>query len=195
MQPLRATKDLGDIWLGSKGAGASSAPVNSAAFWKKKAEDVAADDAFFHEYFQHVAKEPKPVAKKKENEEEDDNNEDEIWKALVSTQPDIEDDADEEGFDDMDDLDMASEDGSSPALSLGSDLDDDEDDMGVIFDDEDEIDSDGLVGVEQEDSDEGDSKAEEKNKKKSRRKALKDLPMFASVDDYAELLAGEDDDA
>jgi ribosome biogenesis protein MAK21 len=52
-----------------------------------------------------------------------------------------------------------------------------------------------LVGVEQEDSDEGDSKAEEKNKKKSRRKALKDLPMFASVDDYAELLAGEDDDA
>ncbi|TWU75454.1 hypothetical protein ED733_004654 [Metarhizium rileyi] len=200
MQPLRATKDLGDIWLGSRGAGAASVPVNSASFWKRKAEDVAADDVFFHEYFRHVAKEPKPAAKKETGEEDEDeegNNEDEIWKALVSTQPEIEDDADEEGFDDMDDLDMDSEDGSSPALSLGSDLDDDddenEDDMGVTLDSEDEIDSDGLVAIEEENNVEGDGKSEEKNNKKSRRKALKDLPMFASVDDYAALLAAEED--
>ncbi|OAQ64193.1 CCAAT-box-binding transcription factor [Pochonia chlamydosporia 170] len=193
MQPLRATKDLGDIWLGSRGAGAASAPVNSAAFWKKKAEDVAAEDVFFHEYFQHVAKEPKPITKK-DSEEDEENNEDEIWKALVSTQPDIEDDVDEEGFDDMDDLDMGSEDGSSPALSLESDLDEEDDeDMGVTFDDEDEIESDGLVAVGDEEDAEEDDKAEEKNKKKSRRRALKDLPMFASVDDYAELLAAEEE--
>ncbi|KAK8918110.1 Ribosome biogenesis protein NOC1 [Metarhizium anisopliae] len=115
MQPLRATKDLGDFWLGSRGPGTASAPVNSAAFWKKKVEDIAADDVFFHEYFQHVAREPKPTTKKANEEEEEETNEDEIWKAL------------------------------------------------------------------------------EKNKKKSRRKALKDLPMFASVDDYAELLAAEED--
>jgi ribosome biogenesis protein MAK21 len=30
-------------------------------------------------------------------------------------------------------------------------------------------------------------------KPKSKRRKLKDLPMFASVDDYAELLAGEED--
>ncbi|KID74704.1 Ribosome biogenesis protein NOC1 [Metarhizium brunneum] len=194
MQPLRATKDLGDFWLGSRGPGTASAPVNSAAFWKKKVEDIAADDVFFHEYFQHVAREPKPTTKKANEEEEEETNEDEIWKALVSTQPDIEDDADEEGFDDMDGLDMDSEDGSSPALSLESDLDDDEDDeMRETFDGENEIDSDGLVAVEDEqDADEGDE-SQEKNKKKSRRKALKDLPMFASVDDYAELLAAEED--
>lgn len=193
MQPLRATKDLGDFWLGSRGPGTASAPVNSAAFWKKKVEDIAADDVFFHEYFQHVAREPKPTTKKA-NEEEEETNEDEIWKALVSTQPDIEDDADEEGFDDMDGLDMDSEDGSSPALSLESDLDDDEDDeMRETFDGENEIDSDGLVAVEDEQDADEDDESQEKNKKKSRRKALKDLPMFASVDDYAELLAAEED--
>ncbi|KID99416.1 CCAAT-box-binding transcription factor, partial [Metarhizium majus ARSEF 297] len=194
MQPLRATKDLGDFWLGSRGPGTASAPVNSAAFWKKKVEDVAADDVFFHEYFQHVAREPKPTTKKANEEEEEETNEDEIWKALVSTQPDIEDDADEEGFDDMDGLDMDSEDGSSPALSLESDLDDDEDDdMCETFDGEDEINSDGLVAVEDEQDADEDDESQEKNKKKSRRKVLKDLPMFASVDDYAELLAAEED--
>ncbi|KHN98556.1 CCAAT-box-binding transcription factor [Metarhizium album ARSEF 1941] len=201
MQPLRATKDLGDIWLGSRGVGATSAPVNSAAFWKKKAEDVAADDIFFHEYFQHVAKEPRLTAKEGNQKQGEDNNEDEIWRALVSTQPDIEDDADEEGFDDMDDLDMGSEDGSSPAFSLESDVDvedededeDDENDEGAALGDEGENDFDGLVAAGDENDAEVDGKSEETKKKKSRRKALKDLPMFASLDDYAELLAAEED--
>ncbi|KAG5980027.1 hypothetical protein E4U55_004460 [Claviceps digitariae] len=201
MQPLRAAKDLGDIWLGSKGAGSMSAPVNSAAFWKKKTEDVAVDDVFFHEYFQHAGKEPKTPAKKKQAEadQEDEADEDEVWKALVSTRPEIEDDGSEEGFDDLDDLDMASEDGSSPALSLGSDVDDEDDeDMGVALDDDDdddddEIGSDGLVAVGGDDADDGEEKSDKKTKNKSRRRALKDLPMFASVDDYAELLAGEED--
>ncbi|KAG5926489.1 hypothetical protein E4U42_003263 [Claviceps africana] len=208
MQPLRAAKDSGDIWLGSKGAGSMSAPVNSAAFWKKKTEDVAVDDVFFHEYFQHAGKEPKATSKKKkqaEEDQQDEHDEDEVWKALVSTRPEIEDDGSEEGFDDLDDLEMASEDGSSPALSLGSDVDDeDDDDMGVAFDDDeeeeeeeeednDEIGSDGLVAVGGGDADEGEKKSDEKGKKKSRRRALKDLPMFASVDDYAELLAAEED--
>lgn len=195
MQPLRATKDLGDIWLGSKGAGATTAPVNSASFWKKKAEDVAADDVFFHEYFQHVSKEPKSSTKEK-NADGEENQEDEIWQALVDAQPDIEaDGADEEGFDGLDDLDMASDDDSSPAMSLDSDMDDDEDDEGVDIegDEDDEMESDGLVAVEVEDKDEEDAEKSEREKKKSRRKALKELPMFASVDDYAELLAAEED--
>ena len=192
MQPLRATKDLGDIWLGSKGAGAMSKPVNSAAFWKKRAEDVAVDDAFFHEYFQHTAKESVPTAKK-QNAEGEENDEDEIWQALVSAQPDIEDDGSEEGFDDLDDLDMAS-DGSSPALSLESDMEDDGEDDGMDgLSDEDEIGSDGLVAVGEDEEDGAAARDDEKTKKKSRRRAMKDLPMFASVDDYAELLAQEED--
>ncbi|KND90402.1 Ribosome biogenesis protein MAK21 [Tolypocladium ophioglossoides CBS 100239] len=188
MQPLRATKDLGDIWLGSRGAGATAAPVNSATFWKKKVEDVAAEDVFFYEYFQHASREPKQG--KKEGAEDKENAEDEIWEALVSAQPDIDDDASDVGFDDLDELAMASEDGSSPALSLDSDMEDEELMAGS---DGEEGDGDGLVAVGEDENEEEEAKDEDKDKKKSRRKAFKDLPMFASVDDYAELLAGEEE--
>ncbi|PNY23411.1 Ribosome biogenesis protein MAK21 [Tolypocladium capitatum] len=189
MQPLRATKDLGDIWLGSRGAGATAPPVNSAAFWKQKVGDVAAEDIFFHEYFQHASREPKQVKKEGANDEEE-NAEDEIWEALVSAQPDIDDDASDVGFDDLDEVDMASEDGSSPALSLDSDM---EDDKVMAGSDDEAGDEEGLVAVGEDEEGEEEAEDEEKGKKKSRRKAFKDLPMFASVDDYAELLAGEEE--
>lgn len=194
MQPLKAAKDIGDIWLGSGRTSSSTTQVNSAAFWNKKAEDVAVEDVFFHKYFQHVAKEPKESTKAAAAGEDGDEDaeEDEIWKALVNAQPDIdEEDADEAGFDDLDDLDMASDDDSSPALSLDED-EDDEDDVSVEFGDDSEEDSDeedGLVAPDVPDEDE-----EKGDKRKARRKMLKGLPTFASVDDYAELLAGEEED-
>lgn len=195
MQPLKAAKDIGDIWLGSGRTSSSTTQVNSAAFWNKKAEDVAAEDVFFHKYFQHVAKETKESTKKATAGGEDDEGEaeeDEIWKALVNAQPDIDEDASDAGFDDLDDLDMASDDDSSPALSL--DGDDDEDDVSVEFGDDSEEeegsdDEDGLVAPDVPDEDE-----EKSDKRKARRKMLRGLPTFASVDDYAELLAGEEDD-
>lgn len=192
MQPLRATKDLGDEWLGSRSAGATAAPVNSAAFWKKKVEEVAAEDIFFHEYFQHVVKGAKEPTAKAPTAGDEDGDEDEIWEALVSTQPDIEADGSDDGFDELDELDMASEDGSSPSLSLDSDVDEDEDEDEGEGESEDEGSADGLEAVG-----EGDGAAKDKTAKTagSRRKALRDLPLFASVDDYAELLAGERDEA
>ncbi|KAF4464643.1 Ribosome biogenesis MAK21 [Fusarium albosuccineum] len=198
MQPLRAAKDLGDIWLGSRGPGAATPSVNSAAFWKKKAEDVAAEDVFFHEYFQQVDKEGKEgkETKKKAQSEgqggEDDEQEDEIWKALVSTQPGV--DPDDEGSDvgfDLDDSDMASEAGSSPALSLDSDMgEDDDEEIDVDIEGSDEEFGGATLS---EDEDGFEVKEAKSEKPKSRRRQLKDLPMFASVDDYAELLAGEED--
>lgn len=193
MQPLRATKDLGDMWLGSKGAGATAAPLNSATFWKKKVEEVAAEDIFFHEYFQHVAKDTKEPSTEAgdgdEEKDEEEKNEEEIWEALVSTQPDIEADGSDDGFDDLDDLDMDSEDGSSPALSLDSDMEDEDEDGASEAEDDDGLVAVGLEEEEEEEAkDEGTAKA-----KNSRRKALRDLPMFASVDDYAELLAAEEE--
>ncbi|KAM0437443.1 hypothetical protein ACHAPT_001805 [Fusarium lateritium] len=194
MQPLRAAKDLGDIWLGSRGPAASAPSVNSAAFWKKKVEDVAAEDIFFHEYFQRMDKEAKETKKKAQAEgdgEENDEQEDEIWKALVSTQPGV--DPDDEGSDvgfDLDDSDMASDAGSSPALSLDSDMGEDDDDMSVDIEGSD----DEMGGAMLSEDEEGFEVKEAKSEKpKSRRRQLKDLPMFASVDDYAELLAGEED--
>lgn len=198
MQPLRATKDHGDIWLGSRGAGSVSTSVNSSTFWNKKVEDVAAEDVFFHNYFQNMAHEPKQrVAKTgKAGEEDEEAEEDEIWKALVSAQPDVEDDGSDVGFDDLDESDMASLDGSSPALSLE---DDDLDDAMSEASDVDDDGSDGLVQVgedESEDEDEDEAtkaKKAHRNKQKERKKALRALPMFASVDDYAELLGQEEE--
>ncbi|KAL7924992.1 CBF/Mak21 family domain-containing protein [Trichoderma austrokoningii] len=200
MQPLKAAKDIGDIWLGGGRSTASTTQVNSAAFWNKKADDVAAEDVFFHKYFQHASKEPKESTKKAraagDEEADEDAEEDEIWKALVNAQPDIDEDASDAGFDDLDDLDMQSDDDSSPALSLDGDDDDDEededDDMGVEFNDfsneEDGDEEDGLVAPDVAGSDE-----EKGDKRRARRKMLKGLPTFASVDDYAELLAREED--
>ena len=126
MQPLKANKDSGDIWLGSRGASTAGTQVNTAAFWNKKAQDVAAEDVFFHEYFQNVPREPKTKKKAESAEEpaegEDGEQEDEIWKALVDAQPDIDDDGSEEGFD-LDDEDMASVGDSEPELSLGEESD------------------------------------------------------------------------
>lgn len=199
MQPLKAAKDIGDIWLGGGRSSASTTQVNSAAFWNKKADDVAAEDVFFHKYFQHVSKEPKESTKKAratgDAEADEDVEEDEIWKALVNAQPDIDEDASDAGFDDLDELDMASDDDSSPALSLDGDDDeeDEDDDMGVEFndfsDEEDGDEEDGLVAPDVAESDE-----EKGDKRRARKKMLKGLPTFASVDDYAELLAGEEDD-
>ncbi|EMT66749.1 Ribosome biogenesis protein MAK21 [Fusarium odoratissimum] len=194
MQPLRATKDAGDIWLGSRGAGGAVSSVNSSAFWKKKAEDVPAEDIFFHQYFQQVDKEGKETKKNAQaagNVESDDEQEDEVWKALVSTQPgvDPDDDGSDVGFD-LDDSEMASDD-DSQALSLDGELgEDDDDDMSVDIEGSDEE-----MGGASISEDEGGFEVKEaaSEKTKSKRRKLKDLPMFASVDDYAELLAGEDD--
>lgn len=195
MQPLRATKDSGDIWLGGYGARASATQVNSASFWNKKVDDVNVEDVFFHEYFQHMSKPPKESVKPTQavgEDEDEEAGEDEIWKALVSAQPDIEEDGSEMGFSDLDDLDMASEDGSSPAMSLESDSDDAmEGASDGEFDEDDDLDGLVAVGSGEESEKEQDKK---EDKRRTRKKMLKGLPTFASVDDYAELLAQEDED-
>lgn len=193
MQPLRAARDVGDIWLSSHGPAASVPLVNSSAFWKKKVESVAAEDVFFHEYFSQVDKEGKPAKKKAvaaAGDEEDEAQEDEIWKALVSTQANIDpDDGSDVGFDDLDDSDMEA-DGSDPDLDLESDFDDDSDDMEVDIEGSDEDEGGAILDEDEEGFEAKDARPK---KAKSRRKQLKELPMFASVDDYAELLAGEED--
>ncbi|RGP73636.1 hypothetical protein FLONG3_6286 [Fusarium longipes] len=194
MQPLRAAKDIGDIWLGSRAAGGTTTSVNSSAFWKKKAEEVAAEDVFFHEYFQQIDKEGKETKKKAKagmDVGSDDEQEDEVWKALVSTQPGV--DPDDEGSDvgfDLDDEDMASDDDDSPAMSLDGELDEEEDDMSVDIEGSDEEMGGALISEDEEGFEVKEAASE---KPKSKRRKLKDLPMFASVDDYAELLAGEED--
>ncbi|KAJ5588977.1 hypothetical protein N7537_011655, partial [Penicillium hordei] len=227
-------------------------PLNTEAFWKKKADDVAAEDVFFHEYFTRVNKDKEKVRSKKSKdvdaEDQSDEglsgDEDEIWKALVDSRPELE--ADEDSDDDLDMSDLES------ALDSGEDgegADEDDSDGGVIFNDESDVPSDEEMAefsepeeaappvktkkaakkpskeVEEDsddfdmdvsdddafiDSDEdlpsdmelggldveepekpADAAAPESNR--SKRRKLKQLPTFASADDYAALLDAEDD--
>ncbi|KAJ5343533.1 hypothetical protein MYU51_021611 [Penicillium brevicompactum] len=245
MQPL-AGGDTVDRLVEAGKKAQNQLPLNTDAFWKKKAEDVAAEDVFFHEYFTRVNKDKEKtrVKKGKDTDREDgdeegiSDNEDEIWKALVDSRPELEADESDDDLD-MSDLESAfdAEDGEG----------DDESDGGVIFNDESDVPSDEDEEMadfseleeaapakskkaakkpskdEEEDSDDFDMDVsddgafldsdedlpsdmeiggaalaepevpapEESNSKKRRK--LKQLPTFASADDYAALLADDDD--
>lgn len=116
MQPL-AGGDTADRLVEAGKSAAQAAPLNSENFWKKKADEVAAEDVFFHEYFNRVNKDKARAKKGKSAEDPVDrdeegidglsDNESEIWKALVDSRPDLEADEDSDADLDLDDLDPA----------------------------------------------------------------------------------------
>lgn len=205
MQPLQATTSVSDTLLRSKSGQAAGASVNNASFWAKKIENVAAEDAFFHEYFHQIGRtggaSTRRTAPKSEADKEDED-EDEVWKALTSGQGEDEADLDDDleggmadGDDSEDDLpDWDSSSQSDGGVEIvdedGQGLDGGEDEfMAVASDSEAEAGGDADGGKE----DAGKADKSKAEKRKSRRKQLRELPMFASVDDYAELLAQEAD--
>lgn len=214
MQPTLA----GDLSasLFSTTSGQKQLPVNTEKFWRTKAEDVAAEDVFFHQYFASIGKDKVASKKKKkaptEDEEEEEDAENAIWKAITESNPEL------EGADESDDLDMA---------DLESDFEEsDDEDLGHLEDEMDELsdaasDDEGFGGVELvgfddaedddaagmdlDDEDEEEEAASEtakpaKTSKKDkngettreRKKRLKAMPTFASAADYAKML--EDDE-
>lgn len=204
MQPL-AGGDSRGILLSSKTASHAQGSVNTEAFWHKKVEDVAVDQVFFHKYFSQTGKAKQALGKKKSSQtaaggsdEENDENEDEIWQALVDSRPEVEGNSDDESELEMMDLVESEADSSAGGFEPGSD-------------DEEVADLDGLEdgGI----SDEGDSaseigqlfedeletgQAQEPEKddvtSRQRRKKLKSLPTFASVEDYADMLDNDEDE-
>ncbi|KAF2496343.1 CCAAT/enhancer-binding protein zeta [Lophium mytilinum] len=233
MQPLAGNARVGDMLITSRDGARTAQPVNTEAFWQRKVQDVAVDDVFFHTYFAKAGKgklsKKEKAAKKKDDEDDSEDGEEEIWKALVQSRPEIEGDSDEEGFSDMDMDGMSDGDDDDDAgdmggveLNLGSDdeegLDElgsnadasdagSDDDLGLESADEEAfIDSDEDVPVafdvlpqDVADSDEETEatiakrqKKSERDEKKAKRRKLKHLPTFASADDYAKLLDGDD---
>ncbi|KAF3028342.1 hypothetical protein E8E15_001779 [Penicillium rubens] len=249
MQPLGGGEAADRLVEAGKKA-QNQLPLNTEAFWKKKADDVAAEDVFFHEYFTRVNKDKEKVRSKKSKDVDADDHsdeglsgdEDEIWKALVDSRPELE--ADEDSDDDLDMSDLESAFGSDEEDGEGADEDDS--DGGVIFNDESDVPSDEemaefsepeeaappaktkkadkkpskeaeedsddfdmdvsdddafidsdedlpsdmeLGGVDLEEPEKPDA-APESNR--SKRRKLKQLPTFASADDYAALLENED---
>ncbi|PWW72335.1 CBF-domain-containing protein [Tuber magnatum] len=200
MQPLGGSDTRGVI-LSTRGVSKAQIPVNSEAFWKRKVEEVDADEVFFHKYFNQIAPKKAAAEKKKakkagrdeegEDNEEDSEAESEIWKAMVDSRPDI-----EEGDVDFDDEDNTAE---------FSDISDDSgEEILDLAEDEDDVwgSEDGGDGKEAPRSfqkafeieletatrkDEGEGAVAEGEIKNKRRK-LKHLPTFASAEDYAHML-------
>ncbi|KAF2638108.1 CBF-domain-containing protein [Massarina eburnea CBS 473.64] len=224
MQPMSGTSKAADYLISSRDGDKMHDPLNSEAFWRQKVDDVRVDEVFFHTYFEKAGKAKqatkKDKKKKKDDDDSDDSGEDEIWKALVNSRPEVEDggDVDDEGFSDFDMEDMMSDDDAEGGvtmddgveLNLGSDDDDvgdgaaqnEEDDGMDNFDLDDEeafLDSDADVDIDIDDDTDVEEapattskkgKDEEKGGRSKKRK-LKHLPTFASMEDYAKLI-GED---
>jgi ribosome biogenesis protein MAK21 len=220
MQPL-AGGDSRGVLVSNRATAKGHESLNSESFWRKKAEDVAVDEVFFHKYFSQIGKTKHAALKKKAgaksksdaaSENGEDEDEDEIWQALVDSRPEV------EGHSDGDsDLDMLDLDDSDDDASSGSD-------GGVIFNDEDDVDvegsdeegsigseepsaflDDGDMSDEDEDEDElfkkeletnkkPEPKEEDENSRKAKRRKMKNLPMFASMEDYAEMIGGDEDE-
>lgn len=227
MQPMSGTSKAADYLITHRDGDRRHDPVNSEHFWRQKVEDVRVDEVFFHAYFEKAGKakqasKKEKRKKKKESEEESDESgeEQEIWKALVNSRPDIEgEEEDDDGFSDIDMDDMSDDEaGIQPnegvELNLGSDHEDaelidaneaDEKDANVDhedfdLDDEDAfVDSDEDIPIDFEMNDDTDiedpraskSNKDQKDKKGRKKRKLKHLPTFASAEDYAKLL-GDD---
>ena len=212
MQPVLAAGSSSHIVSSGKATAKTQALVNSSSFWNLKLDQVAAEDVFFHEYFAQVGKPGQAAAKTKKErkqeekkaleDDEEEADEEEIWDALVNSQPEIGVDLDDDSDIDMEDYDDSEDedldlDGAKGAAALDEGSDDGFE--GIFGDSDSDVEEED---EEDEDVDEDDDEESEETpaaapgqsrKGRLNRKEMKSLPMFASVDDYAEMLAGEED--
>ncbi len=203
MQPILASGSSSHVLASSKAAARQQPVVNSSSFWNLSPEQVSVEDVFFHEYFARVGKHGESSRAKKTADDghpasdEEADAEGEIWDALVNSRPEIEGSDGEEGSDiDMEEYDYSDnemeldeEDTGAVASAVEPESDDD---FEGIFDDSEE--SDGVDSGTEEDRDEGARDTSEHGQGcRLNRKEMRSLPTFASADDYAEMLAAEDD--
>ena len=190
--------------------------VNSEAFWRKKTEEIAVDEVFFHKYFSQVGK-TKQLSNKitpskdtpalDENDEHE--NEDEIWEALLDSRPGMEGDSDDDDSDmDMMDLDDSDEGSLSAADIAEGDAKDEwaesEDSNSSNFSalegedllsgNESEVlsEADELFANALQTSQPGGSAETNGESSRNKKRRLKSLPTFASVDEYAEMLDNDE---
>ncbi|KAL3234329.1 Ribosome biogenesis protein MAK21 [Nakaseomyces bracarensis] len=194
----------------------TEAPVNTENWLEKKIDDIKPEDRFFYQYFTSkksaikTNKDKETTASHTEDIDEE-MDEDEIWSALVKSRPDVEDDSDDsvgfsgEDFDNMSDLDsdqeddQASSDGEDDesAEAGENDLEIDEDifysfnDDGAGKSDSEDEESDSTKRSRDVSSDE--DSEENTMAKKQKKSQKKNLPVFASAEDYAKYLDSDSD--
>ncbi|KAH7403587.1 CBF/Mak21 family-domain-containing protein [Cadophora sp. MPI-SDFR-AT-0126] len=210
MQPLSGGDSKG-ILLSSKSAKTIQQPVNTEGFWRKKVEDVAVDEVFFHKYFNQIGKSKPAFGREKttakssrSSGDDEDKEEDEIWQALVESRPEVEGDEDS----DMEMLDLDDSDaGSEPDdLEVNIESEDDErlesefsnsdasvDEVDDSGESEARSDIDELFAKELE-TDQPTETEKGLETSRQRKKKFKSLPTFASAEDYAEMLENDKDE-
>ncbi|EEQ28772.1 RNA-binding ribosome biosynthesis protein mak21 [Microsporum canis] len=230
MQPLAGGDSSG--LLVTSGRNAAQQPVNSESFWRKQSDEVAAEDVFFHDYFNRLGKDKlrqksKKKASKGDDEEGESDEESEVWKALVQSQPELDGEGISDDDMDMDDFESAMDASDDDLEGMDGDMDGDREiDDDVIINEESsgeeeavseaEVDKsidmdDDMFNIDQSDEEafldsdaelpsdldmETEFKDTEKKSesKREKRRKLKHLPTFASVEDYAALLGKDDDE-
>ena len=201
MQPLPGDNDHG-ILLSKRDISRAQPPLNAADFLAKNPEEVSVDEVFFHNYFSQVGKRKKlsggkldRKAKKSEQSESDnDNDNDEIWEALAGSKPELQDSEDEDEDLNLDDLDSSGDEDNevdNENVPSGSSIEDMQSDDNIDSDIHEEEtmfpDEDGSVSGQDHEP------ADTSSSRRQKRRKLRHLPTFASVDDYADMLAGEED--
>ncbi|EPQ64599.1 Constituent of 66S pre-ribosomal particles [Blumeria graminis f. sp. tritici 96224] len=197
MQPLAGSENNA-LLISSKLDNHAQLPLNHDAFWQKKIEDVAVDEVFFHKYFRQIGKHKQPNNKKTRKDmvvDNSDGDEDQIWQALVKSQPDM------EGIEsdvDMSEIDESDDQGSSSELELGDNLEDSSesesiyDEKQAVSSDADSVEMNGLFNQELKAGAQEAIKSSSRNSK-TKRKMMKNLPTFASMEEYAEVLDDDDE--
>ncbi|KAI9735285.1 MAG: hypothetical protein M1834_001876 [Cirrosporium novae-zelandiae] len=223
MQPLAATDSSGllvSASTGNKGrTPVNSQWFRDLKSEDVKAEDVFFHDYFRR---LGKGKESNKAKEKKTGEEKEgdseDGEEEEIWKALVDSRPEIEaddddDDFDMDGLDDLSDEDLEdgglildpqdqevdwdvemhdeSQDDEQDSENDSVDLDDE--DETAFMDDNEDLPSDVDEAIANKDESGEAAESSNQNLSSKKRRKLKHLPIFASVDDYATLLEKEGD--
>ena len=198
----------------------SRQPVNTEAFWKQDTQKVEPDEVFFHKYFSTLGRGKEKAQRRKEATKrkdyeciESEGDEDEIGKALVDSRPELDEGSDGGIFSDdemgsaMEELDEADgslqleereEDGPEGVADTESSLGLEDDDDAALVDSDEEVPSDLDTALQVDvhsngtaisGAAEGPEKGEKRSKKRRR---LRNLPTFASADDYAKMLDQDD---
>lgn len=206
MQPLGGAQS-GSLLMKATNVNSTSVPVNTIDWLSKRADQVSPHEKFFHQYFSGNERKikNKRVKKKDGDDDEPEMDEEEVWDALVKLKPDVEgsdedlSDLDEEDFSGMSDLDDGEE-----IEEVDGQFDESEDDAEAFGGaDDDLMGSDGeeFNFNEEDEYSSGDEPAlagekrsrEDDGKDKKKRVKLLSLPVFASVDDYSEMLQSDDE--
>ena len=205
MQPIIGD-DTSGLIVSAQRNGRPKAPVNTEAFTGLEFGKVAPDEVFFHKYFTTMDKGKDQARRKKKekqkahaiDESDVEEDEDEIWQALVNSKPELDEDSgaemDSEVPESLDDdtasVDLVDSDEDSGADDGILKIEDDEDAM-IGSDDDIPDNLDKAFGEEVQLDNQATQQDNSNKARRAKRRKLKNLPTFASADDYAKIL---DDD-